>query len=184
MASHDYYNSRNYGYDSHQDSPYHDVSNQRLDAPLPSLPGESNYPSNTHENYASPSVPGESNYHSNTHENYASPFNTPFDDSYNSYNPSRQSLDVYPQQTRSHDPFTDNNAIPLQSQPYNKYNKSDKPESPIAAEGQRYPPYDQSQTQDRVRGWFRGKIPWAVYTLSLIQIIVFIVEIAKNGWSE
>jgi hypothetical protein len=28
--------------------------------------------------------------------------------------------------------------------------------------------------------YFKGKIPWVVYTLSLIQITVFIVEIIKN----
>jgi hypothetical protein len=28
--------------------------------------------------------------------------------------------------------------------------------------------------------YFKGKIPWVVYTLSLIQISVFIAEIIKN----
>jgi hypothetical protein len=163
MASHDYYNSHNYDYDNHHDTSYHGNSNQRLEAPLPSLPGESNQ-------------------HPSAYGSHASPFNTPFDDSYTSYNPSRQSLDQYPQQTRSHDPFTDNNAIPLQSQPYSN-NKSDKPESPMVAEDQRFPPFDQQPPpmQDGGKGWRRRKVPWAVYTLSLIQIIVFIVEIAKNG---
>ena len=31
------------------------------------------------------------------------------------------------------------------------------------------------------QGFFRKKQPWVVYTLTLIQVIVFIVELAKNG---
>ena len=31
------------------------------------------------------------------------------------------------------------------------------------------------------RGWFAKPIPYVVYTLTLIQIIVFIAEIVKNG---
>jgi len=31
------------------------------------------------------------------------------------------------------------------------------------------------------RGFFSGKIPWVVYTLTLIQCVVFIAELAKNG---
>ncbi|KAI9733357.1 MAG: hypothetical protein M1834_003441 [Cirrosporium novae-zelandiae] len=52
-----------------------------------------------------------------------------------------------------------------------------------------YPPSPESQLQDpkmglatgrrRRNGLFSGRIPWVVYTLSLIQLIVFIVEIVK-----
>jgi hypothetical protein len=165
MASHDYYNSQGYGYDNRQaydynnpvDTSYHDIPTQRRDAPLPALPGEPNL-----------KAAGDQ----------TSPFNTPFDDHYTSYNPSRQSMDHYSQQTRSHDPFTDNNAIPLQSQ---SFNKSERALSPTMAESQPFPPYDRPQKQDTGRGWFRGKIPYAVYTLSLIQIIVMIVEYVKMG---
>lgn len=31
------------------------------------------------------------------------------------------------------------------------------------------------------RGWFSGKIPWVVYFLTVVQIAVFIAELAKNG---
>lgn len=31
------------------------------------------------------------------------------------------------------------------------------------------------------RGWFSGRIPFVVYTLTFIQCVVFIAELAKNG---
>lgn len=50
-----------------------------------------------------------------------------------------------------------------------------------------YPPSPESQTPQllpttdkKKNKWFSGKVPWVVYTLSLIQITVFIVEIIKN----
>ena len=33
-------------------------------------------------------------------------------------------------------------------------------------------------------GMFRGKVPWVVYILTLIQVSVFIAELAKNGEQE
>ncbi|KAK6381439.1 uncharacterized protein PV06_07489 [Exophiala oligosperma] len=51
-----------------------------------------------------------------------------------------------------------------------------------------YPPSPESQTPQllpttdkKKNKWFSGKVPWVVYTLSLIQITVFIVEIIKNS---
>ncbi|KIW99970.1 uncharacterized protein Z518_10898 [Rhinocladiella mackenziei CBS 650.93] len=53
-----------------------------------------------------------------------------------------------------------------------------------------YPPSPDSQTLPpslprsngkKKKGFFSGKIPWVVYTLSLVQITVFIVEIIKNS---
>ena len=35
--------------------------------------------------------------------------------------------------------------------------------------------------QPRRKGFFQGKIPWVIYTLTLVQVIVFIVELVKNG---
>ncbi|KAG8530254.1 uncharacterized protein KY384_004755 [Bacidia gigantensis] len=35
--------------------------------------------------------------------------------------------------------------------------------------------------QQRKKGLFSGRIPWVVYTLTLIQCVVFIAELAKNG---
>ena len=50
-----------------------------------------------------------------------------------------------------------------------------------------YPPSPESQGQKllpeppRRKGFFNGKIPWVVYTVTTIQVAVFIVEIVKNG---
>jgi len=51
-----------------------------------------------------------------------------------------------------------------------------------------YPPSPESQNPQLLpkperktkKKWFSGKVPWVVYTLSLIQLTVFIVEIIKN----
>jgi membrane associated rhomboid family serine protease len=165
MASHNYYhdNSHTYGgYDTNQDSSYYNSSRQALNSPLPPLP----------------------------HDEGVSPVNnskSPFGDHYATYSPSMQSLDQYPQQTRSHDPFSDSSAIPLESQDhFHNYNKPDEPKSPGMAERQPFPPYNgnsatRPENERRRDGWFKGKIPWAVYILSLVQIIVFIVEIIKNA---
>lgn len=30
-------------------------------------------------------------------------------------------------------------------------------------------------------GWFKGKITWVVYVVSVVELVVFIAEIIKNG---
>ena len=42
-------------------------------------------------------------------------------------------------------------------------------------------PTQNAARKRRKRGFFGGKIPWAVYTFTLIQVCVFIAELAKNG---
>ena len=34
------------------------------------------------------------------------------------------------------------------------------------------------------RGFFGGKIPWVVYALTIIQVAVFIGELARSGMSK
>jgi hypothetical protein len=36
-------------------------------------------------------------------------------------------------------------------------------------------------TGRRRDGWFSGQITWVVYTMTIIQLAVFIAELAKNG---
>ena len=36
-------------------------------------------------------------------------------------------------------------------------------------------------TGRRRDGWFNGQITWVVYTMTVIQLAVFIAELAKNG---
>lgn len=175
MASNNYYNQNHYRdqspYGQYEDPSYHGASGRRQDAPLPPVPGTSDYPSEAHQ----------------------SPFNTPFDDDqrpYNSYNPSTQSLNKQYSYADSgqHDPFEDRNAIPLQTHPgKSPYGQTygDAP-SPTAAmaNAERFggsPGKSQEDQQTRRRDKWLKNIPYAVYTLTLVQIIVFLVEIIKNG---
>jgi hypothetical protein len=55
---------------------------------------------------------------------------------------------------------------------------------PPSPESQRLPPMDNSSTHEgrsRRKKFFKKKIPWVVYVTTLAQIIVFIVEIVRNG---
>jgi hypothetical protein len=81
----------------------------------------------------------------------------------------------------STDPFADQNAIPLQPNKtkhdaFASANSLNDPEQP-------FPRYDQQKDRapSRQKGWFKGKITYAVYLLTLVQLAVFIAEIVKNG---
>lgn len=84
------------------------------------------------------------------------------------------------------DPFVDNNAIPLHAQnPKNdaspsRYNADPEGHSPLVGgpDGMRR---SHSRRHKKKNGWFTGKIPWVVYTLTVFQIGVFVGEIIKNG---
>lgn len=55
---------------------------------------------------------------------------------------------------------------------------------PPSPESQRLPPLDDSSTHrggSRGRRFFKKKIPWVVYVNTLAMVIVFIVEIVRNG---
>ena len=54
------------------------------------------------------------------------------------------------------------------------------PESQIG-DGSGLVPHPTSMDRKKKKGFFSGKIPWVVFTLSLIQISVFIAEIIKNS---
>lgn len=88
------------------------------------------------------------------------------------------------------DPFTDQHAVPMHDYTPNKHT-SQSSEVPIVPE-----PYDDPFVRDAKRsrwgrrrggrnntkkGWFSGRITWVCYILTLIQLVVFIVEIVKNG---
>ncbi|KAF2670311.1 rhomboid-domain-containing protein [Microthyrium microscopicum] len=175
MASNDYYNTHgnSHQYGGHEDSSYHGSRPQ--DAPLPSLPSEA----------FSHDAPSSTTAHS-----AVSPFSTPFDDhhTYTPYNQSTQSIDHPYSYTDSaqQDPFRDSNAIPLQTKHGASAYDHVAP-SPTAAMANAeqfgnggYPPKDEEVSRGP-KSWFKGKIPFAVYTISLVQIIVFIVEIIKNA---
>ena len=80
--------------------------------------------------------------------------------------------------------FSDN--IPLRPQPVPSpsqegFSRNDLPD------GDRSLPAPISQRRrkrrrepEKKKGFFAGKVPWVVYTLTLVQVTVFIVEIVKN----
>ena len=145
-------------------------SRSRADAPLPPLP---------------PSAfdrPNES-------QHSISPVTSPFEDpSYRTYSRrSQQSISSnhdYYGPGRDHDPnpFSDDN-IPLE-------NHSQKARlGPYAQDRSRYepdgmnnyPPQQPRSPRSRRKGMFSGRIAWVTYALTLIQSIVFVAELIKNG---
>lgn len=86
--------------------------------------------------------------------------------------------------------------IPLREnpQPFPQPNDSQR-QLPYAEEGvigapdgerpkKRRPRERREPREPEKKGFFGGKVPWVVYTLSLIQITVFIAELVKNGMRQ
>jgi hypothetical protein len=188
MASHDYYSSFD---PRHQDTSYQG----RSDNPLPPIPASpsfrptkptintgntspviSPFEDHAYPAYPQPSLPNVSQQHLTEPESphyYGRPGDTGSTYSQN-------------------DPFTDGNAIPLQSKnPYDtsKMGGVGVTTSPTEAEmgynsrPDRDPrrPSGRGRQKRKKNGLFTGKITWAVYTLTLVQLIVFIYEITHNG---
>lgn len=51
---------------------------------------------------------------------------------------------------------------------------------PSTADRRRRKRRREPEKKQGLRGFFSGKVPWVVYTFTLIQVTVFIVEIVKN----
>ncbi|KAI9667400.1 MAG: hypothetical protein M1821_000215 [Bathelium mastoideum] len=120
-----------------------------------------------------------------------SPVSSPFSDqAYPTYSSSRP-LSV-PKSTRydgaalgdqTSDPFTDHNAVPLRSPNENLDNPKVR-HYMTDSEGQLHPARRLSRDRGR-RTWkerlFGGKITWVVYFFTIVQLIVFLVEIIRNA---
>ncbi|KAH8724134.1 hypothetical protein GQ44DRAFT_709202 [Phaeosphaeriaceae sp. PMI808] len=120
--------------------------------------------------------------------NQAQPSPSPFnDDPYYQTPNSSGALGGYPSHDTStsyngaQDPFTDHNAIPLHSQSTMQGNKPDHG-SPTQynADPEAFPPPSRKRSKKK-KGWFSGRITWVVYTLTVVQIGVFVGELIKNG---
>ncbi|KAF2140704.1 uncharacterized protein K452DRAFT_200449, partial [Aplosporella prunicola CBS 121167] len=183
MAANDYYNPR------------------RADAPLPPLPPPSPQP-------VRPQVDTQNLYNNSPimHSNPASA-QSPFDDrsypaypnpSHNPYGPDANEDTAYhgnagmygqpphPYEQTPTDPFGDSNAIPLHSQnpkleaSPSRYNADPEYQYPLVGDpAQRKS--DRRRHKKRKQGWFTGKITWVVFILTLVEICVFIAEIARNA---
>lgn len=77
---------------------------------------------------------------------------------------------------RHEDPFADHNAIPMQSQG----SKFDDPRPMGSLSAFDHDDGNQSRMKRKMKGFLSKRQPWVVYTLSLVQLCVFIAEIAKN----
>lgn len=82
------------------------------------------------------------------------------------------------------DPFEDQNAIPMSGR--GKMADSTTTLAPILPHQMEDPlvtkidPRKQKR-RSREGRWFKGRVTWVVYVLTVVQVIVFIVEIIKNG---
>lgn len=165
MAAYDYYNTS----DLHKPQ-------RRSDAPLPPIP-----------DYELSQRLGQ------THS--SSPFATPFDDpTYRPYGQqSQQSLgSEHPYGsagggTRPYDPSPYSEDIPLRNHP-SKHNQEPlsydqhrhETEAAYAARMEAQQRSGQSRRRKR-NGFFSGRVPWVVYFFSLVQLVVFIAELARNA---
>ena len=89
------------------------------------------------------------------------------------------------------DPYNDEDAIPLHRGKEQNFSQSTlKPMLPHDEDNPFIRDIDPGEQERKRRrrlqtneGWFRGRITWVVFTLTIIQLVVFVVEIAKNGTS-
>ncbi len=143
--------------------------------------------SRTHSDAPLPPLPPSAFSRSTEYEHSTSPITSPFDDlSYQAHG--RQSQQSLPPSNsdfygggRDYDtnPFSDD--IPLKDHAQRRDLARDQfryePDSTsnLAAQDTR------SNRRSKKRGVFSGKTPWVTYALTLIQSIVFLVELIKNG---
>lgn len=137
---------------------------------------------------ALPPIPSNQTQHS------VSPISSPFDDNTYPPYPSKQQSNTHvsggqagypdtsysnaytpPAQYNSHDPFTDQNAIPLQSQT----KLDDGSPTRYNSDPERFGPGVEKRRKKK--GWFSGRVTWVVYILTVAQIGVFVGELIKNG---
>jgi hypothetical protein len=180
MAANDYYNSNN---NNHNNGNLYSQPQDRNDAPLPPVPGDHTqhavspvsspfddrpYPVHTHSSGAMSGMPLDTSY-SNT-----------------SYQPPTQyssTAHINDPHARQPDPFTDQNAIPLQNQ--NRRNDG----SPVRYDGDPeyygmgVEPARRRSRKKKKKGLFSGRVTWVVYILTAVQLGVFIGELIKNGAS-
>jgi len=130
--------------------------------------------------------------HRNT-EGRPGPLSSPFDDDQFSYRHNQPSPSSYPSTPQGmmgaqSDPFEDDDAVPLRN--YRPKHASQTSVAPIVTPEYNDPFVRDVKRQGRRRsqrdiplqsGWFKGQITWVCFILSIIQIAVFIAELARNG---
>lgn len=159
MAANDYYNS----------SPSRPHPN-RLDAPLPHSPHQS------FSAYNSNPTPPVAPYMSSTvHSPYEDSDSRPYEHSV----PSPHYASGVGGREHEQNSYPDN--IPLRQSP-SKGESGMMMQDPLADDPAIIDrPKDRRSRRKKKRGFFSGRIPYVVWTLTLIQVVVFIAELAKNG---
>jgi hypothetical protein len=118
---------------------------------------------------------------------------SPFDDHNNYYNTPNSSgaLGGYPSNSNTsyqgaqQDPFTDHNAIPLNSQPkMDGHGHKHDDDSPIRYAVDEEGGVRRRKSKKKKKGWFQGRVTWVVYILTTVQVGVFVGELIKNGESS
>lgn len=118
------------------------------------------------------------------------PSPSPFeDDAYYNTQHSSGALGGYPSHSTSHggqqDPFTDQNAIPLHTQPKmdgsGRSKLDDGSPTRYNADPEALPRPSRKRSKKKKKGRFSGRITWVVYVLTTVQIGVFVGELIKNG---
>jgi len=94
--------------------------------------------------------------------------------------PAQSNSDPHMSNGRHPDPFTDQNAIPLQHQTKaGAHHPTQYDEDPeiygLGVEPAR------KHRKKRKEGWLSGRVTWVVYILTTVQIAVFVGELIKNG---
>ena len=107
------------------------------------------------------------------------------------YAQSTQSLPSRTYSGVSGDPFHDDNAIPLSDSKKHYSSQSVSPVMPHEGDDPFVREIDPSRSRKKKRrrrhakqGWFTGRITWVVFVLTVVQLIVFLAEIIKNGESS
>ena len=80
---------------------------------------------------------------------------------------------------REHDQYQYADDVPLRPRPGKQ--STDNVFTNNYANDHEQPLPDRPHQKSKKRGFFSKKIPWVVYTLTIIQVIVFVAELGKNG---
>ncbi|KAF9692766.1 hypothetical protein EKO04_009110 [Ascochyta lentis] len=187
MAANDYYNT---SYPPTGPATGHATASSphdRTDAPLPPLPGKQSQHAvspvaSPFDDHGYPPYPAHSNTTTTTTTTHSSGALGGYPDtSYHGppqygHNTFASPYDTPPAHPGQHDPFADQNAIPLQSKlsgSPTRYHQD--PEAMFPA------PEKKRRHAKKKEGWFSGRITWVVYILTVVQIGVFVGELIKNG---
>lgn len=142
--------------------------------------------------------------HNNTYNSYGNqhgrredaafpppPPHSPFDDQQYSYphmTPSQSHSGASGRTNHDTDPFDDGNAIPLNGRKYKHDSTASvapilqpPPDDDHFVRDAKYGRRRRHTRQRSAEGWFRGKITWCCYVLTVVQLIVFVAQLVKNG---